>query len=234
MGGVTGGIRARARLFQARSRRPAAAITCALVLAFSAAAQSAEGEGRLPDPEFLQFLGETAGVDPELAGFMDTRDARKAIKDAADGRPAKPAPAQALAWDSLDGPSQALLLREKERWSGLEPERQRMLAAGAGSYVATSDTQRAAAHARFTTWRELPARERKRQQEGWSEFRRLAPAQQEALRDAYRQFLELPSERREASGSRWQDMSPEERRRAIHRRQGPKPGTLDKRPCPPC
>jgi hypothetical protein len=53
-------------------------------------------------------------------------------------------------------------------------------------------------------------------------------------REAYRKFLELPPERRDALHNRWEQMSPAERRRAIQRRQGPKPDTIDKRPCPPC
>jgi hypothetical protein len=37
----------------------------------------------LPDPELLEFLGESAGVDPELALFMESREARKAMEKAA-------------------------------------------------------------------------------------------------------------------------------------------------------
>jgi len=54
------------------------------------------------------------------------------------------------------------------------------------------------------------------------------------LRGAYRRFQSLPPEQRNQLRERWERMSPEERRRAINRRQGPKPGTVDKRPCPPC
>ena len=36
-----------------------------------------------PDPELLEFLGESAGVDPELALFMESREARKAMEKAA-------------------------------------------------------------------------------------------------------------------------------------------------------
>jgi hypothetical protein len=97
-----------------------------------------------------------------------------------------------------------------------------------------NDTDSAAARARFNTWRGLPPAERERMRERWSRFRELTPEQKEALREAYRKFLELPPERREALRHRWQEMSPEERRRAIQRRQGAKPGSIDKRPCPPC
>jgi hypothetical protein len=68
----------------------------------------------------------------------------------------------------------------------------------------------------------------------WTRFRELTPEQKNALREAYRKFLELPPERRDALHNRWEQMSPAERRRAIQRRQGPKPDTIDKRPCPPC
>ena len=36
-----------------------------------------------PDPEFLQFLGEMGGENPELILFISTREARQALKDAA-------------------------------------------------------------------------------------------------------------------------------------------------------
>jgi hypothetical protein len=75
---------------------------------------------------------------------------------------------------------------------------------------------------------------REREQERWARFRQLTPTQQDALREAYRRHLKLPPPQRDAMRDRWEDMSAEELRRAIHRRQGPKPGTLDKRPCPPC
>jgi hypothetical protein len=52
----------------------------ALVLALPAAA--AEPPSEPPDPEFLEFLGETAGLDPELAMFMESRQAQRAVKDA--------------------------------------------------------------------------------------------------------------------------------------------------------
>ena len=35
-----------------------------------------------PSPELLEFLGESAGEDPELILFMSTRAARQALKDA--------------------------------------------------------------------------------------------------------------------------------------------------------
>ena len=35
-----------------------------------------------PDPEFLEFLGEMGGENPELLLFMSTHDARQALKDA--------------------------------------------------------------------------------------------------------------------------------------------------------
>jgi hypothetical protein len=54
------------------------------------------------------------------------------------------------------------------------------------------------------------------------------------VREAYRKFLALPPERRETLTDRWRQMSAEKRRRALERRQGSKPDTVDKRPCPPC
>ena len=52
----------------------------ALVLALPAPA--AEPPPEPPDPEFLEFLGETADMDPELVMFMETRQAQRAVNDA--------------------------------------------------------------------------------------------------------------------------------------------------------
>ena len=35
-----------------------------------------------PDPEFLEFLGEIGGENPDLILFMSTHEARQALKDA--------------------------------------------------------------------------------------------------------------------------------------------------------
>ena len=51
----------------------------ALVLAWPAAAESPPPAP--PDPEFLEFLGETAGVDENLALFMESREAERVLKD---------------------------------------------------------------------------------------------------------------------------------------------------------
>ena len=186
-----------------------------------------------PEPEFLEFLGETAGINPEMIGFMDSREAKRAMKEAGPDR-AESAPAEGVDWDSLDAATQALLAGQKPLWNSLPAERQRMLADGAARSLAMSDTERAAARARYQTWRDMPAEDREWLRKRWNRLRELTPEQQEALREAYRRFLELPPERREAMLKRWDAMSPEERRRAIQRRQGPKPGSVDRRPCPPC
>jgi hypothetical protein len=62
------------------SRRPLC-IT-ALLLAWQAVA--AEPPLDAPDPEFLEYLGETAGLDPEIIRFMESRAAKRAVKDAAE------------------------------------------------------------------------------------------------------------------------------------------------------
>lgn len=46
------------------------------------AALPSVAEGPPPDPEFLVFLGEMAGEDPEFVQFMESREARRALKDA--------------------------------------------------------------------------------------------------------------------------------------------------------
>ena len=190
---------------------------CIVALLFArlvVAAESAESPVEPPDPEFLEFLGETSGVAPELVAFMQSRDAKRAVKDAASKTPDKPDPV-----NPTETPP-----------TGSE----RLMAVGAERWQSMNDTDRAAARARFDTWRQLPPDERASVRERWRRFRELTPAQQAAVREAYREFLELPPERREALRNRWEEMSPEERRRAIQRRQGPKPGSIDRRPCPPC
>lgn len=63
----------------------------ALVLAWPAAASepSSAPPPAAPDPEFLEFLGETAGMDPEVVKFMESRQAKRAVKDAAAKEPEK-------------------------------------------------------------------------------------------------------------------------------------------------
>ena len=59
-------------------------LAAALVLAWPATTAEPEPAPATspPEPELLEFLGESAGVDTELALFMESREARKAIKDA--------------------------------------------------------------------------------------------------------------------------------------------------------
>ena len=53
-------------------------VITALFVAWPVAAADPRPEP--PDPEFLEFLGETMGVDDELVEFMDSHDAKKALK----------------------------------------------------------------------------------------------------------------------------------------------------------
>jgi hypothetical protein len=48
------------------------------------AAVPAVAEAPPPDPELLVFLGEMAGEDPEFVQFMESREARRALRDAAE------------------------------------------------------------------------------------------------------------------------------------------------------
>ena len=190
----------------------------ALILAGAAAADvPATDTPESPDPEFLEFLGETAGMNPELVEFMKSREAKRAVKDAA-----------------KNAPKPETLVSGENRPDGVPPDRGRSVADGTLRWQSMSDTERASARARFDTWRQLPPGDRAQLRERWMQFRALTPAQLEALREAYLEFLELPPDRRQAVIDRWQEMSPEERRRALQRRQGTHPGTIDKRPCPPC
>jgi hypothetical protein len=182
----------------------------ALILAGPAAAEEPSvTPDEPPDPEFLEFLGETEGISPELIAFIGSREAKRAVKDAAKQSP------------------------EPESTAG-QDNRSEFIVDGTGRWQSMSATDRAAARARFNTWQQLPAGDRERLRNRWKRFRELTLGQQAAVREAYREFLELPPARRQELSDRWQQMSAEEQRRAIQRRQGPKPGTIDKRPCPPC
>jgi hypothetical protein len=204
------------RTYRAAGHR--ALCTFALILAGAAAAEVPTTDTpELPDPAFLEFLGETAGMSPELAAFMESREAKRAVKDAA-----------------KNAPKRESLPVQSDRPEDVPPDRERFIADGTVRWQAMGETDRAAAHARFNAWRQLPPADREKVRERWKRFRELTLAQQAAVREAYREFLELPPERRAALADRWQQMSPEEQRRAIQRRQGAKPGVIDKRPCPPC
>lgn len=200
-----------------RTSRAAGCMT-ALILAGAAGAEApAADPPEPPDPALMEFLGETAGMNPELVVFMESREAKRAVKDAA-----------------KNAPKQETVPTPVSRPDGVPPNRERFIADGTRRWQEMGETDRAAARARFNTWRQLPPEDREKLRERWKRFRELTPAQQAAVREAYREFLELPPERRQALIDRWQQMSPEERRRAIQRRQGSKPGVIDKRPCPPC
>ena len=113
----------------------------ALLLAWPVvAAESTEGHSVPPDREFLEFLGETSGVSPELVSFMESPDARRAIKDASRETPEKTDPVDAA----------------EPQLTGSE----RFIAVGAERWQSMNDTDRAAARARFETWRQLPPDER--------------------------------------------------------------------------
>jgi hypothetical protein len=57
-------------------------IATALALALPAAADEPHATPPAPDPEFLVFLGETGGEDADLILYMDTHEAKKALKQA--------------------------------------------------------------------------------------------------------------------------------------------------------
>ncbi len=59
-------------------RRPV--FITALLVAWPAVAADPPPEP--PDPEFLEFLGETAGVDDEFIEFMESREAERVLKNA--------------------------------------------------------------------------------------------------------------------------------------------------------
>ena len=58
-------------------RRPV--VITALFVAWPAAAADPPPEP--PDPEFLEFLGETTGVDDEFIEFMESREAKTGAEE---------------------------------------------------------------------------------------------------------------------------------------------------------
>ena len=191
-----------------------------------------------PEAGLLEFLGELSGEEPLFIHYTRTREAKRAVKDvgeaAAASAPTNDAAEEAVRWDALDAPTQALLAGQSEPWSTLPAGRQRAMADGAQRWLALDGIGRAQANDRWQTWRSLSPEERDRMREAWAEFQALTPEQQQAVRTAFLRFSDLPEEQRNSLLERLQRMSPEERRRALSRRQGPKPGSEDKRPCPPC
>ena len=191
-----------------------------------------------PDPELLEFLGELAGEDAFFVEYTASREAKRALKDAGkvfgDAAQVDDQAVAGVAWDALDAPTQAMLAGLTESWHTLPPARQRALADGAERWLAMDGIGRAQANERWQTWRSLTPEQRDRVRDAWARFRELTPEQQQAVRDAFMHFQELSPEQRDRLTERWERMSPEERRRALTRRQGSKPGAEDKRPCPPC
>lgn len=190
------------------------------------------------DPELLACLGELNGEDPLFIYYSTSREAKRAVKRAgrktAAAAPEPGVPAGAVDWAALDANSQALLAGQADGWAALPPERQRALADGARHWLSLDGVGRAQANDRWQTWESLAPEQQERVRAAWARFRALTPEQQQAVRTAFLQFQELPQVERETLLAKMQRMSPEELRRAMTRRQGVKPGILDKRPCPPC
>lgn len=191
-----------------------------------------------PDPQLLEFLGELAGEDAFFVEYTTSREAKRALKDAGkvfgDAAQVDDEAVAGVAWDALGAPTQAMLAGQAESWHTLPPARQRAMADGAQRWLAMDGIGRAQANERWQTWRSLTPEQRDRVRNAWARFRELTPEQQQAVRDAFMRFQELSPEQRDRVTERWERMSPEERRRAITRRQGSKPGSEDKTPCPPC
>ena len=130
---------AREEAMENACRGAARRLSCvaALILAGpTAAVEPAAGPADPPELALLQFLGETSGLDPELMRFMESREARRAVKDAAK-KEAETADPQIAA--------------------DLQPSgEERLRTQGAARWETMSDTERAAARARFNTWRQSP------------------------------------------------------------------------------
>ena len=113
-------------------------------------------------------------------------------------------------------PSQALLAGQKDRWDSLPPERQRAMAEGAKRWLEMDGIGRAQANERWQHWRSLTPEQRERLRKGWQRFRELTPETAggaapglPALQGRCRPSGAMPC------ASAGEQMSPEERRRAI-------------------
>ena len=155
------------------------------------------------------------GPGPRADAFMESREARRAVKDAAkkeaetadpqiaaDLQPSgeRTAPAsrcRALANDERHGTCRCTCPLQHLAHAPARGARARCASAGSGSANSRPNSRRRVREATANSWSCRPSGARPCANAG-------------------------------------EQMSPEERRRAIQRRQGPKPGTVDKRPCPPC
>ncbi|RMG30716.1 MAG: DUF3106 domain-containing protein [Gammaproteobacteria bacterium] len=134
--------------------------------------------------------------------------------------------ADAPDWDALTAEQQRILRPFASRWDALPESRRQRLLDAAERWKRMSPRERKRLRERFRKWKRLSPRERARLRKRWLRFQSLPPEVRRRLRERYRAFRRLPPAKRRALRERWRRMTPEERRRWLHRRflLPPRPG----------
>jgi flagellar motility protein MotE (MotC chaperone) len=123
--------------------------------------------------------------------------------------------AEAIDWNALSPEQQEVLKPLRGKWGELSPERQASVQRGAERWSKLTPDERAQMQKRFERWQGLPETERQRIRERYEQFRTLTPDQQERLRRRHEWFTRKTQTEQQELRQRYQDMSPEERRRAL-------------------
>ena len=125
--------------------------------------------------------------------------------------------ATATEWDALSEAQQRVLQRHQEGWSALPEQQQQSLALGAERWLSMNPEQRQRFRQRYQRWQTLSPDQQDNLKKRLNQFRSLPPEQQRAIRERMRRFNALPPERKKALRQRFQQLSPEERARALQR-----------------
>jgi hypothetical protein len=131
--------------------------------------------------------------------------------------PAAPTP---RAWSTLSPQQQQLLQSHQGDWDSLPADRQQALAKGSQRWLSMTPEQRSSAQQRFTQWRAMPPEQRQLVRQRWQQFKRLPPEQQQQVRESFQRFRQMPPERRMELRRQWNQMTPEQRRRAVQHASG--------------
>ncbi|MDX1625015.1 MAG: DUF3106 domain-containing protein [Wenzhouxiangellaceae bacterium] len=121
-------------------------------------------------------------------------------------------PVCSQSWDELTEAQREALAPWAEQWPALDEKARQRLVEGAERWATLSPEEREEVRERFERWRALPEDERAEIRERAERFENLPPAQRERLQRTLRQLRQLPPRQRAALRSRWESMSPEQRR----------------------
>ena len=143
--------------------------------------------------------------------------------------------ATATEWDELSAGQQRVLGRFQDQWAEFEPGRRTQLAQGADNWLAMDADQRRQVGKRFQRWQQLTPDQRQTLTTRFQEFKQLSPDQQRRLRERMQRFKQLPPARQRELRTRFRDLSPQDRARALDRmkRATPRDGTRGVPKSPP-